>query len=50
MALPLLGVPAGRFELVGSPLSLWKNEQKIRAPQSVKGGLETPDTLYDSAV
>jgi hypothetical protein len=29
-------------------VSLWKNERKIRLREPVKGGLKTPDRLYDS--
>jgi hypothetical protein len=34
-------VPVGR-------VSLWKNEGKNRWPESFRGGLKAPDTLYDS--
>jgi hypothetical protein len=29
-------------------VSLWKNEGKIGSGKPVKGGLDAPDTLYDS--
>ena len=43
-----MAVLAAAADTIGGRLSLWKNEGKNQWGKPVRGGLDGPDTLYDS--